>query len=72
MPHRKAISEDIQWIIVHLETAMSTEDIAMYTDLSTRKVRDTLAHFKKNGDVNVPKRQRPTLHRSLQDESIQV
>ena len=36
------------------------------------KIRDTLAHFKANGDVNVLKRQRPTLHRSLQDESIQV
>ena len=72
MPHGKAVSEDIQWVIVRLGTAMSCQDIAMYTDLSERKVRDTLSHFKQNGDVNVPKRQRPNLHRSLQDESIQV
>ena len=72
MPHGKPVSEEVQWIIVQLGTVMSPQDIAMYTDLSKRKVRDTLTHFKTNGDVNIPKRQRPTLHRSLQDESIQV
>jgi hypothetical protein len=72
MPHGKPVSEDIQWIIVRLGTAMSIQDIAMYTNLSESKVRKTLTYFKKNGDVDIPKRQRPTLHRSLQDESIQV
>ena len=72
MPQGKAISEAIQWIIVRLNMAMSTEEIAMYTDLSERKVRDIIAHFQKTGDVNIPKCQKPTLHWSLQDDSIQV
>ena len=72
MPQGKTVSEAVQWIIVHLNTAMSTEEIAMYTDLSERKVREVIAHFQKTGDVNIPKRQKPTLHWSLQDGSIQV
>ena len=51
---------------------MSTDEISGYTDLSDRKVWDILAHFKETGDVNVPKREWPTLHKSLQDEDIQV
>jgi len=72
MPRGQAVSEAVQWIIVRLNTAISSEEIAMYTDLNERKVRDILAYFKKTGEVNVPKRERPTLHRSLQDDNIQV
>ena len=72
MPQGQAIPESIQWIIIRLSTAMSIDEICGYTDISNRKVRDILAHFKKTGDVNIPKHQRPTIHISLQDEDIQV
>jgi hypothetical protein len=72
MPRGQAVSESIQWIVVRLSAAMSIDEISGYTDLSDRKVRDILAHFNKSGDINVPKRERPTLHKSLQDEDIQV
>jgi hypothetical protein len=72
MPQGQAVSESVQWIVVRLGATMSVDEISGYVDLGDRKVRDILAHFKKTGGVNVPKRERPTLHKSLQDEDIQV
>lgn len=72
MPQGQAVSEAIQWIIVRLSTAMPPDEIAEFTDLSDRKVRDILDRFVKTGAVKVQKRERPSLHRSLQDEDIQV
>jgi hypothetical protein len=48
---RKPISEDIQWIIIRLSTAMSPEDVAMYTDVSQRKVNDVISFFNKYDTV---------------------
>ena len=72
MPQGKSVSEEIQWIIVHLDTAMSTDDIAMYTDLSECKVWDILAHFKQMGEVKGSNCSRPKLHRTLCDYDIEV
>ena len=72
MPAGKLITEDIQWIIIRMSPAMSVEDIAMYTDVGEYKVQDILAHFKQSGDVKVPKRQQPKLHRKLCDYDIEV
>ena len=72
MPQGKSVSKEIQWIIVCLDTTMSTDDIAMYTDLSERKVRDILAHFKQTGEVKSSNRSRPKLHRTLCDYDIEV
>lgn len=51
MPQGKPVSEEVQWIIVRLGTVMSTNDIAMYADLSEHKVKDILAYFKWMGEV---------------------
>ena len=72
MPPGKAVPEAIQWIIIRLSAKMTSHEIAMYTDIGERKIRDILGHFKKTGDANVPKRERPTLRRTLGDEEIQV
>ena len=68
----KAISEEVQWIIICLSTAMSREDIAMYTDVSLRKVNDVLSTFNKEGTVKVYTRQKPDTYTSLCDEDVQV
>ena len=39
MPQRKAVTENIQWIVIHLSGFMSPVDIAAYTDISKCKVR---------------------------------
>jgi DNA-binding transcriptional regulator LsrR (DeoR family) len=72
MTQGQAVSEPIQWIIIRLSTTMPSHEIAEYTDISDRKICDILAHFKKTGGINISKRERPTLHSSLQDEDIQV
>ena len=72
MPQGKRVSEETQWIIVHLSTAMSAVDVAMYTDLSERKVKDILAHFKQRGEVKGSNCSRPKLHRTLCDYDIEV
>ena len=72
MPQGKAVPEAIQWIIIRLSVKMTSHEIAMYTDIGERKIRDILTHFKNTGTVNVPKRERPTLRRSLGDEERQV
>ena len=72
MPRGQAVSYAVQWIIVRLSAIMSVDEISGFVDLSSRKVRGILGHFKRTGDVNVPKHEQPTLHKSLQDEDIQV
>jgi transposase len=72
MTKGQAISEPIQWTIIRLSAAMPSHEISGFTDISDRKIRDIIAHFKKTGSIVVSKREKPTLHRSLQDEDIQV
>jgi hypothetical protein len=68
----KPISEEIQWIIVHLSSAMSREDIAMYTGVSQRKVNDVISTFNKDGTVKVYTRQKPHTYASLREDDVQV
>ena len=72
MPQGKAVTEAIQWIVIRLSAILSPVDIAAYTDISERKVRDILSYFDRNGDVKVPMRKQARLQRSLRDEDIQV
>ena len=51
---------------------MPAHEISGYTDISDRKVRDILAHFKNTGSIIVSKREKATLHKSLQDEDIHI
>ena len=51
---------------------MPSHEISGYTDISVRKIRDILAHFNNTGGVKGSKREKPTVHNSLQDEDIQV
>lgn len=68
----KPVSEDIQWIVIRLSTAMSREDIAMYTGISHRKVNNILSTFNKYGSVKSTTRQKPHVYTSLCDNDIQV
>jgi hypothetical protein len=72
MTRGQPVSESIQWIIIRLSATMSSHEISGYTDTSDRKICDILAHFKKTGGIKSSKRETPTIHRSLQDEDIQV
>ena len=72
MTQGQSIPESIQWIIIRLSATMPSYEISGYTDISDRKVRDILAHFKKTGGITVSKREKATLHNALQDEDIQV
>ncbi len=68
----KPIPEQVQWIIICLSTAMSWEDIAMYTGVSERKINDVLSTFNKEGTVKVHTRQKRSTYSSLCDANIQV
>jgi|SRR5882762_2023744 len=72
MTQGQAVSESIQWIIIRLSAVMPSHEISGFADISDRKVRDILAHFKNTGGVKVSKREKATIHGSLQDEDIQV
>ena len=72
MTRGQPVSEPIQWTIIRLSATMTSDEISGYTDISDRKVRDILAHFKKTGGIKSSKRETPTLLKSLQDEDIQV
>ena len=39
MPQIKAVTENIQWIVIHLSGFMSPVDIVAYKDISEHKVR---------------------------------
>jgi hypothetical protein len=71
MPQGKAISPEVQWIVVRLCTTMSGREVSMYIDLSERKVKDIRLRFGKEGIAQRVKR--PTLYRKgLHDEDLQV
>jgi hypothetical protein len=72
MTRGRPVSDDIQWTIIRLSAIMPSHEISGYTDTSERKIRDILAHFKKTGDIKTSKREMPTIHKSLQEEDIQV
>ena len=72
MTQGKSVPESTQWIIIHLSATMPSFEISGYTDISDRKVREILTHFKKTGGIIVSKREKATIHKSLQDEDIQV
>jgi hypothetical protein len=72
MTRGQPVSEAIQWTIIRLSAIMPSHEISGYTDTSERKVRDILSHFKKTGDIKSSKRGTPTVHKSLQEEDIQV
>ena len=72
MTNGKSTSEAVRWIVIRLSTAMTEEDIAMYTDICPRTVRKILSYFKKTGTVEGAKEPRPTLHKALCDYDIEV
>ena len=72
MASGKAIPSVVHWIIIRLATNMNVEDIAMYTDVSTRSVRKILAHFKSTGSVILPKHERARVHRALCNYDVEV
>ena len=51
----KPISEEVQWIVVHLGAVLLPDDVAMYTNISKQKIRAILVHHKKTGEVDIPK-----------------
>ena len=66
------VSDAIQWTIIRLSVIMPPHEISGFTDTSDRKVRDVLAYFKRTGGIKSSKREMPTIHKSLQEEDIQV
>ena len=61
MPQGKPICEDVQWIVICLGVGLSSEDVAMYTNISEHKVKAILACHKRTGGVDIPKRLRVNL-----------
>ena len=57
MTQGQAVSEAIQWTIIHLSATMSSDEISGYTDISDCKIRDILAHFNKTGGIKGSKRE---------------
>ena len=62
MPQGKPVSEEIQWIVIHLGAVLSPKDGAMYTNICEHKVRAILTHHKRTGEVNIPKCAQPNLY----------
>lgn len=72
MTNRMPIPEPVHWIIIWLNTTVSTEDIAMYTDVSVHKVKAILLYFKQHGTVNVPKHLQWQIQCKISDDDIEV
>ena len=72
MTRGQPVPEVIQWTIICLSATMPSHEISGYTDISDRKIRGILAHFQKTGGIKSSKREMPTIHKSLQEEDIQV
>jgi hypothetical protein len=72
MPQGKAVSGEVQWIVVRLSTQLGVDDIAMYTNLNTRTVRRILAYFKKHGDIDDHNKLTRSVRQQLCDYDVQV
>ena len=72
MPQGKAVSPDIQWIIVRLAVDMVPGDISMYTGIGVGTIRKIIRFFEDFGNINVPQRLRPTLYKTLCDDDVAV
>ena len=72
MARGQAVSEAIQWAVICLSATMPSHEISGYTDISDCKICDIIAHFRTTGGIKSSKHEQPTLHKSLQDEDIQV
>ena len=68
----KAISEDVQWIIIWLSTNMRPDEIAMYTSVSVRSIERILAHFRHTHTVPVPKQSRGHAPKKLGEVELKV
>jgi hypothetical protein len=55
MARGKQIPEDMRWVVIRLSAVMTVNDVAMYTDLSTRSIARILDDFKKTGAVKSAK-----------------
>ena len=53
MGRGKAISEEVQWIIIRLSTKLNQDEISMYMGVSICSVERIIAYFKHNQDVLV-------------------
>ena len=62
MAQGKAIPEVIHWIIIHLSTVMSAEEISMYTDVGVRKVNEIIMYFNQTGGVKLSCHTKCQLH----------
>lgn len=72
MGRGKAISEEVQWIIVRLSTKMNPDDISMYTGVSIRSVERIIAYFKHNQDVLVRRQSIKERKRKLGEAQLEV
>ena len=72
MGRGKAISEEVQWIVVRLSTKMNVEDISMYTGISIRSVQRILACFQRSEDVIIPKQSTKERKTKLGEAELEV
>ena len=71
-PQGKPISEDVQWIVIHLSANLSTKDVAMYTNISRCKVKAIQAYHNQTSGFDIPKCEKSNLYCKLQEEDIRV
>jgi predicted glycosyltransferase len=72
MTQGKAITEDFRWVVIHLSSAISAEDIATYLDIGIRSVEQILADFRKMDTVFIPRKPKRPPHQLIEQYDIQV
>jgi transposase len=65
MPKGKAVSPDIQAIIIRLSPLMGPDEISMYTGIGLRTVQDILKTFNETGHIRESKARRGKPQRAL-------
>ena len=72
MPQGKLIFEHVQWVVICLSAGLSTEDVAMYTNISEHKVKAIKAYHDQTSGVDIPECEKLNLYCKLQEEDIRV
>ena len=58
MAHGKTLPPEVHWIVVHLSTIMTKEDISVYTGVAIRSVERILQCYQVNGTVKLDDHQK--------------
>jgi hypothetical protein len=72
MPRGRALSDDARWIILHMSSRLTLDDITHHTGVPRRTIERIVADFRSRGTANRPNSLLQPANRILTMQEVQV